>query len=174
MKADFVFGLEIKQWPETAESNKAKELIAYLNKKIPALKIEEDKQIATELYIDDKTSPHMFILVIEDPAFNINLATFDVISYNIDNYTNKNYRTEGVLVDDKYIMITVSGFANMETALEYYKNFRTDKIIRNPAGSGMVTFIIGKKNLEALNKDKNPERYRLFFNEKYISGEIRK
>jgi tetratricopeptide (TPR) repeat protein len=164
----------IRQWPETAESNKAKELIAYLNQKIPELKIEDDKKIATEIYIDDKTSPHIFVLIIKDPAFNINLATFDVISYNIDNYTNKNYRTEGMLVDDKYIMITVGGFTNTETALEYYKNFRTEKIVRNTTGSGMGTFIISKNNLESLNKDKNPERYQLFFNEKYNTGEIRK
>jgi hypothetical protein len=31
-----------------------------------------------------------------------------------------------------------------------------------------MTFIIGKKNLETLGKDKNPERYRLFFNGKYL------
>ena len=58
-----------------------------------------------------------FVLIITDPAFNINQATFDVISYNIDNYTNKNYRTEGLLVDNKYIMITVSGFSDYTQSL---------------------------------------------------------
>jgi hypothetical protein len=66
-------------------------------------------------------------------------------------------------------MITVSGFADMLAAMDYYKTFPTDKIIRNASGSAMITFIIGKTNLDALNKDKNPERYRLFFKEKYLS-----
>lgn len=164
----------IKLWPETPESMKAKELKDFLNQKMPELKVEEDKQIASEIYFYDKSSPHVFTLIIEDPAFPINLATFDVISYNIDNYTNKNFRTEGLIVDNKYIMITVSGFADIETALEYYKNFLTEKFVRNSTGSKMRTFIISKSNLETMNKDKNPERYWLFFNEKYLKGENRK
>jgi len=38
----------IKLWPGSQESGKALEIIAYLNQKIPELKVEEDKQIAAE------------------------------------------------------------------------------------------------------------------------------
>ena len=158
----------IKTWPEASESKKAGEIIAFLNQKIPDLKIEEDKEIAAELYLADTTANHVFVLIITDPAFNINLATFDVISYNIDNYTNKNYRTEGVLVDNKYIMITVSGFADYLQTLDYYHAFTTDQIVRNASGARMMTFIINAKNLAVLNKDKTPVRYQLFFMEKYL------
>jgi tetratricopeptide (TPR) repeat protein len=158
----------IKKWPETEESRKAEELITYLNQKLPELKVEEDKVIAAELYVADTTSVHVFVLIIADPAFNINQATFDVISYNIDNYTNSNYRTEGILVDNKYVMITVSGFNNYRKALDYYNTFRIELNVRNPKGSKMMSFIIGTENLKALNTDKNPERYQLFFLEKYV------
>ncbi|MEI8225419.1 MAG: tetratricopeptide repeat protein, partial [Bacteroidota bacterium] len=153
----------IKTWPETAESKKAQEIIAFLNQKIPELKIEEEKEIATELYIADTTVNHVFVLIVSDPAFNINLATFDIISYNIDNYTNKNYRTEGLIVDNKYIMISVSGFSDYAQTFDYYSAFRTDQIVRNPSGTKMMTFIISINNLKALNNDKNPGRYQLFF-----------
>lgn len=164
----------IKFWPGTRESQKASDIIAYLNQKIPELKVEEDKQIASEIYIDDSSSQHLFTLIIMNAAFNMNQAVFDVISYNIDNYANKNYRTEGALVDDKYIMITVSGFPDIITTMEYFKSFQTGKIVRNTSGSPMMTFIIGKNNMETLGKDKNPERYRLFFNEKYLNNESKK
>jgi tetratricopeptide (TPR) repeat protein len=164
----------IKLWPRTTESEKAAELIAYLNQKIPELKVEEDKQIAAELYVDDTTSLHVFTLIIMNASFNINQATFDVISYNIDNYTNNNYRSESALIDDKYIMITVSGFKDNSAAMEYFRAFKSDKVVRNPSSSQMMTFIIGKKNLETLGKDKNPERYRLFFNEKYLKPDVNK
>jgi hypothetical protein len=167
-------GKLIKLWPGTPETEKASEIIAYLNQKIPELKVEEEKQIASEIYIVADSTQHIFVLVIMNSSFNINQATFDVISYNIDNYTNKNYRTEGALIDDKYIMISVSGFADTATAMEYYKSFRVDRIVRNPSGSPMITFIIGKKNLETLSKDKNPERYRLFFSDKYLKPESNK
>ena len=158
----------IKQWPESEESKKAGEIIAYLNEKMPELKMEEEKVIAKELFIADTTASHVFVLIIADPGFNINLATFDVISYNIDNYTNNNYRTEGTLTEKKYIMITVSGFVSYSKAMDYYRNFRTETLIRNSSGSRMYTFVINNTNLEVLNEDKNPERYLLFFNENYL------
>jgi Tfp pilus assembly protein PilF len=164
----------IKLWPGTPESKKASEIIAFLNEKIPELKVEEDKQIASEIYIDDTSSQQVFALVIMNSSFNLNQAIFDVISYNIDNYANNNYRTEGILVDDKYIMINVTGFSDTNASMEYYRSFRTEKIVRNSSGSPMMTFIIGKNNLVTLGKDKNPERYRLFFNEKYLTKENKK
>ncbi len=158
----------VKTYPRTDESKKAEEIIAFLNQKVPELKVEEDKQIASEIYLADTTSNHVFMLIIPDPAFNINQATFDVISYNIDNYTNKNYRTEGILVDNKYIMITVSGFTNYRQSYDYYNSFQSEKLVRNSAGIKMMTFIISNENLKVLNKDKNPGRYQLFFTEKYL------
>jgi tetratricopeptide (TPR) repeat protein len=158
----------IKAWPESAESKKASELVAFLNKKVPELKVEEDKKIAAVLYVADTTENHRFVLIINDPKFNINLATFDVISYNIDNYTNKNYKTEGTLTDNKYIMITVSGFKNYTQANEYFNAFRIDQIVRNPSGTKMLTFTISDSNLKVLNTDKDPGRYQLFFQENHV------
>jgi tetratricopeptide (TPR) repeat protein len=158
----------IKAFPQSEESKKAEGIIDYLNQKLPELKVEEEKEIAQELFVADTTRPHVFALVITDPLFNINQANFDVISYNIDNYTNENYRTQGELVDNKYIIITVSGFKGYRKVLEYYSAFTTDKIVRNISGAKMFTFIISNDNLNVLNKDKNPERYRLFFLENYL------
>jgi len=163
----------VKGWPGSSESTKAGEIIAYLNQKLPELKVEEDKQIAAELYVQDTVSNQVFMLVIYDPAFNINLASFDVISHNIDNYTNKNYKTEGILVDNKYITITVSGFKDFTEAIGYYNSFNIEKLVRNSSKSKMYSFVIGKVNLDALSKDKNPERYLLYFREHY-PGDVKK
>ncbi len=158
----------IRLWPDSEESKKAGEIIAFINQEIPELKAEEEKEIAEELFVADTSLTHIFALVIENPAFNINQATFDVISYNIDNYTNLNYRTEGTLVNNKYIMITVSGFQNYSKILEYYTAFSTEKFVRNPSASKMYSFVISNDNLRVLNNDKKPERYFLFFEENYL------
>jgi hypothetical protein len=158
----------IKLWPETSESKKAAEIIEYLNQKIPELKVEEDKKIATEIYAVDTTANHAFALIITDPAFNINQASFDVISYNIDNFTNKNFRTEGTLVDNKFILITVSGFSDFKQAMDYYRAFKTEQLVRNPTNATMMIFIISNNNLNVLKNDKNPGRYQIFFNERYL------
>lgn len=158
----------VKTWPKTTESTKAQEIITFLNQKSPELKVEEDKVIAAELYKKDTTGTHVFALIITDAAFNVNQANFDVISYNIDNYTNKNYRTEGSLTSNKYIMITVSGFSNYTQAMDYYNKFNPEKNIRNSSGKKMMSFIISLENLQILNKDGNPARYLLFFTENYL------
>jgi hypothetical protein len=93
-----------------------------------------------------------------------------VISYNIDNYTNKNYRTDGILVDNKYIKITVSGFSNNSQAWDYYNSFKAEKVIRNTSGAQIMTFLINNSNVKNLDTDKNPERYYLFFKENYLTG----
>jgi len=157
-----------KRWPDTQEAKKAAEITSYLNQKMPELKIEEDRQIAQELYTADTTRIHVFALVIENPAFNINQATFDVISFNIDNYTNKNYKTEGNLINNKFFIITVSGFQDYSTALNYYNSFLVEKYVRNAVGAKMFSFIISDENLIILKNDKNPERYNIFFIEKYL------
>jgi len=157
-----------KKWPGTAESNRASEIIAYLNQKMPELKIEEDIKIATEIYVADTTSKHVFLLVITDPAFNMNQASFDVISYNIDNYTNKNFKTEAILVDNKFIQIAVSGFPDFTQAMNYYLAFKPESLVRNTTGARMMTFIISAGNLNAFSVDKNPERYLLFFKDNYL------
>lgn len=161
-------GILISTYPETPESTKAKELIGHINEEVPELKIEEEKIIAAEIYVADTTDTRTFVIVIKDPKFNINQATFDVISYNIDYYTNKNYRTEGALVENKYLQITVSGFRSFKAAIEYYQKFKSASPIRNGAGAEIITFIISPANLQKLSSDKNPDRYEIFFRENFL------
>jgi len=167
-------GSLIKKWPDTPESKKAREIIEYLNVKTPELKIEEEKEIAAELFVADTLKPHSFALVIFSNSFNLNQATFDIISYNIDNHTNKNYRTEGNLVDNNYLMITVSGFRRFRDAVDYFTSFDIAREIRNPAGVKIIKFLISNDNLRILNNDKNPERYQLFFVENYTGYILKK
>ncbi|HEX2970296.1 MAG TPA: tetratricopeptide repeat protein [Bacteroidales bacterium] len=154
-------------YPGTPESKKALELIAHINQQVPELKIEDERIAAAELYIADTTVSRTFVLIIPDPSFNLNQATFDVISYNIDYYTNKNFKTEGAFPDKKYIMVTVSGFQSFAQAMEYRRKFESAKPVRNPGGIKMVTFIIGGDNLSKFREDGDPERYDVFFRENF-------
>jgi len=161
----------IKTWPGTEEAKRAQELSEWLNQQMPELKVEEDKVIASEIFVADTTAPYSFMVIIMDRSFNINQASFDVISHNIDNFTDKNYRTEGLLVDNRYIRISVSGFAGNKAAWEYFDSFDSGTIIRNNTGARIMTFLINEANLRSLEEDKNPERYFLFFNENYLKGQ---
>jgi tetratricopeptide (TPR) repeat protein len=157
----------IKEFPGSEEATRASELMLALNKEMPELKIEEDRQIAAEIFYFEPDAQHLFVLLIENPAFNINQASFDVINYNIDNYTNRNFRAEGQLVDNRFIIITVGRFNSAADAREYYNNFKPLTIVRNSTANSTKTFIITPRNLDTFLADKDPERYMLFFREKY-------
>jgi len=163
----------LKNHPGTEEAKRAEELMAFIDNIQPELKVEEEKVIATELYTADHESPLIFVLTIMDPAFNINQASFDVISHNIDNYTNMNYRTEGMLTDNRYFMIKVTGFQGNQPAWEYYNASRDARFLRNPSGARIMTFLITPENLKVLETDRNPERYYIFFNENYLKRETK-
>jgi tetratricopeptide (TPR) repeat protein len=158
----------VETWPETPEAARAKELMGHINQQMPELKVEEDIAAAAEIYTTDTLAARTFALVVPDRSFNLNQATFDVISYNLDNYTNRNFRTEGTLVDNSFLLITVSGFRNFNEALRYLQKFDFTRPVRNPSGTTMMMFVIGDANLKTLLEDKNPERYQAFFRENFL------
>jgi hypothetical protein len=52
--------------------------------------------------------------------------------------------------------------------MDYYTKFKTGQFVRNLTGAKMMTFIISDDNLKVLKNDKEPERYMIFFKEKYL------
>jgi len=160
----------VKTCPGTEESKKALELIAFIERKAPEIKLEEDKKIAATLFVGDTTSLLTFCMVITDNKINVNQVSFDVISYNIDNYTNRNFRTDGNLTDNRYVIVYVSGFSDNTEAWDYYRAFSPDKVLRNPSAGGVMTFLISSGNRTILETEKNPERYVLFFRDNYLNG----
>lgn len=158
----------VKEYPSTDQAARARELMGALDQEKPELRVEEDRQIAAEIYFYEPEETHLFVVLIEDPGFNLNQATFDVINYNIDNYTNRNFRAEGQLVGNRFILMTVRGFTSTDDAMDYYRNFSTLRIVRNSTTSNTKSFIITPRNLETLRKDLDPPRYLLFFRENYL------
>ena len=155
-------------FPGSEEAGRASEMIAYLNKKVPGLKEEEEIQIAIQLYDTLDSSPYRFIIILKEAGLDMNRLTFDVINYNIDNYTDENYNTRGELVDNKYIRITVGTFEDITTAMEYYNNFQPSEILRSTGEGEILTFIISSSNFESFTADKDADRYYLFFRENYL------
>lgn len=158
----------VKQFPETPEAERASDLITYLNSEIPQLKIEEEQQIARELFSRDITGPHYFVAVIMNHNEDINRLTFDVINFNIDNYTSDNYSANGELIGNRFVMITVGTFPGREEATAYMNSFDPALIFGNHTSSRVITFIITPDNMSILKKENDPEKYNLFFLENYL------
>lgn len=155
-------------FPGSEEAGRASEMIAYLNRKVPELKAEEDLEKAVQRYDTLDTSPYRFIIILEDESLDMNRLTFDVINHNIDNYTEENFNTRGELVNNDYLMIAVGFFDKIGTAMEYYNNFDPATILRTTGSDEIFTFIISSSNYDRMLEDEDPGRYYLFFRENYL------
>lgn len=157
------------KYPETPEGKRAAEITAFLKREIPALQVAEDTRLAEELYETDTIQPHFVIVVAENIQANMNQMVFDVINYNLDNFTDKNYRTEGKAVDNEYILITVGTFENAAEAGRWLGAFDPAANIRGSENAAISLFAISRDNLEKLTTDKNISRYRIFYETAYRS-----
>jgi hypothetical protein len=157
------------KYPATPEGKRAAEITAYLKREIPALQIAEDTRIAEELYEADSTQPHFVLVVAENIQANMNQMVFDVINYNLDNFTDKNYRTEGKVVDNEYILISIGAFENAAEADKWLMAFDPLKNIRGAENAVISLYIISRDNLEKFTIDKNIARYRIFYETAYRS-----
>jgi len=155
------------KYPETPEGKRAAEITAFLKREIPALQVAEDTRIAEELYEADTAQTHYVIVIAENIQANMNQMVFDVINYNLDNYTDKNYRTEGKVVDNQYILISVGTFENAAGAAGWLGAFDPGANIRGAENANISLYAISRDNLEKLATDKNINRYRIFYETAY-------
>jgi tetratricopeptide (TPR) repeat protein len=153
----------VAKHPSTPEGKRASEIVALLKKEIPALQVAEDTHIAEELYKSDTLQPYFVIIVAENKAANMNQMVFDVINYNLDNYADKSYRTEGTVVDTGYILITVGTFKTAAEASGWLRAFNPSTTIREAGNAVISLYTINRDNLERLKEDKNITRYRIFY-----------
>ena len=157
----------VVKYPATPEGIRAKEIIAVLRSEIPEIRIAEDKKIAETLYAADSLQPHYVMIISENVTANLNQMVFDVINFNLDNFSDKNYRTEGTTIDTDFLMITVGTFNKLSEAEAYLKAFDPAREIRGSDGAKLSLFIINRDNLTKFRNDKNIVRYRIFYDNTY-------
>lgn len=157
----------IAKYPDTPEGKRAAEITDFLRKEIPAIKIAEDTRIAEEIYHADTLQPHYVIMIAANPRANMNQMVFDVINYNLDNYSGNNYRTEGTAVDGSYILITTGPFENAAEAAEWLRAFSPPEQIREAASASLTIYLISRDNLLKFKEDKDRNRYAIFYGKEY-------
>ena len=157
----------VHKYPSTDEGRRAAEIIEVLRKEMPAIKEAEDTRIAEEIYKADTLQPHYAVIIARNAQANMNQIVFDVINYNLDNYPQNNYSTEGAAVDRGYILITTGPFENASEAAAWLSTFDPSEIIRGAENANLLLFIISRDNLEKFREDKEIDRYMIFYGNNY-------
>jgi len=157
----------VARYPLTPEGARAAEIIEVLLREIPEMRIADDIKIAESLYLADTLQPHYILLVAANVSANLNQMVFDVINFNLDNFSDKNYRSEGTAVENKFLAITVGTFASTSDAMAYLRVFDPLKEIRGADEAQISVFVISRDNLPKFMDDRNIERYRIFYDKTY-------
>ena len=158
----------VARYPSTEEGRRAAEINDFLRKEMPAIKIAEDTRIAAEIYEADTLQPHYVMIIAGNFQANMNQMVFDVINYNLDNFADRNYRTEGTAVDQGYLLITTGPFENAREAGVWLNRFNPSETIRGAADAALTMYVISRDNLTKFREDKNIDRYSIFYGKEYL------
>lgn len=156
-----------ERYPKHELSENAQTLISYLTESRPevARKIETKK--AKEIYAVETNTPHFVLLTLPVKAKS-NQLTFNILGFNVDNYSEANLKTKKAKLTDEVMLVTVSPFKNAKQAKDYMDKLAAYPNLWKDVKQGNTTLsIISEGNYEKLLKNKEMAQYILFFNDTY-------
>jgi TolA-binding protein len=160
----------IKEYPKSEESTSAKDIIAFMDIEHPEVKEAEEKIIAKEIYKPVAENEKQFYAMVADPkkGGNQNQLVFNLINFNLDNFSNINLTVKAENFGAAYQIIIVKEFSNKAEALNYFDRATKDAGIMKDITSGVLySFLINESNLAVLKKEANASTYFKFFNANY-------
>lgn len=152
----------ISNYPKSDVSAYAKEIIAYLNVSSPETKQKEDLKVAEVIYLTEEKTTYYFALLVEKEE-DVNQLVFDIINFNLDNFSNEKLEINNEDFSKKYKIITVRSFADKDKAMNYYKAI-APTVVKNVKKQTKNTFIISPANYQTLQKQESFDSYQQFFN----------
>ncbi len=153
----------INQYPKDEVSTRAKEIIAYLNTYQPETKQQEDIKIAEVTYALEERTIYYVALVV-DKQEDVNQVVFDMINFNLDNYSNDKLELNNDNLGKNYKIVTIRTFADKDKAMAYFKAISAKpEVFRNVKGSTRNVFIISPANYQIMQKQETPDSYLQFF-----------
>ncbi|MDX2444776.1 MAG: hypothetical protein QNK30_13340 [Bacteroidales bacterium] len=161
----------VENSPDGQEKDRAKELIAFYNEEIPELKEEEEVKISVEIYKVTANEEHIVVFSIEDASVDANQLMFNIINYNLDNYSHAEFSTNLQDVGDKGSMISIRGVGKKKETTEYLIKILKDKSITDvTTGKKISTFVISESNLGVFLENKSVSVYLKFYGKNYLGN----
>lgn len=159
----------VEEYPNTDESKVANDILVAMDSQRPEVKERVDEIEAKEIYIPvADNEKHFFGVILGAKQANQNQLIFNLINYNLDNYSNANLNVKGEGLGEKSSLVIVSEFANKNEALNYYDAAINFENLYKDVGAGVLaTFVISETNLGILRKDASDSKYLKFFKLNY-------
>ncbi|WP_439482021.1 tetratricopeptide repeat protein [Cyclobacterium plantarum] len=132
---------------------------------------EEDPadSLSNSPYQENKGQTHIFILPMDaDLAENVGDLTAALESFHAENYPNQRLRTGTIAISRELSILIISPFPNAAKSMEYkdafLNSFNIDSLPEEIKNS---SFVISIENFQQLNKRKDIDEYRSFYENAY-------
>ena len=172
-KEAYIKGLQevVVRYPKTPEETKAKEIMRFLVGDATAfdnVNIDE----AEQMYDLENDGRHYVAVII----LSYDADVFDASKIAVSEYNKKYHGPENLQLgesvlskEEKTQLILIRSFDNKAKAMKYYDGVMTSKeTFLPPSIAGFEIFPITTKNYRKMVQDKSHNKYRAFFEKKYL------
>lgn len=154
-------------YPTHEVAERANEILAYIKRSDPVVKLETEKKEAEEIYTFDPEGPYYFGFIVKKDI-DLNQLKFEIINFNLDAFPNRTFDVTSENLDNNDVLILVQSLRNLENAWNYYNQVVTsENIMSLIQGTDFSRFVISPANSQKLIEDKVSNKYLLFFDKYY-------
>ncbi|MDR1153615.1 MAG: tetratricopeptide repeat protein [Bacteroidales bacterium] len=154
-------------YPESDIAAEAQNLIDFIDGKDPAMKQADRVERAKSMYAYSETGAYYFGWMV-DSKENINQLSFDVLNFNLDHFIDVKLEVVRNNIDDKHVLLMVTGFTDLQRAQGYYRTFVMEPGLMKNVKYEYSNFLISESNYAILEQDRKIEDYIEFFKKEYL------
>jgi len=161
----------IDKFPASEESARAHGIILHMDEKHPEIKQVQEQVIAQEIFKFNADTVHFFAITINSKEGNMNQLVFNIINYNLDNFSQASLNVKGETLNANTQIVLVKSFKNKNEATNYYKAIiKNQDIYKDIKTKKINIFLITPSNYATLMKEASDTRYLMFYNKNYAQN----
>ncbi|ELR69893.1 tetratricopeptide repeat domain protein [Fulvivirga imtechensis AK7] len=161
------------QLSEFIELHPDSDITPYAKQLLEASKnfLEKQRRLLGTEFVKYFQQEHYLVIVYESGK-KLTEAIYPLVTtFNDTEFPEADLKTSNLILNEQYAMTMVSGIADMQQAVTYYKKFLgADAISEKTQNSKFYKFVITKDNFNIFYQSKDLEAYLRFFNKNYTNG----
>ena len=158
--ADYATDTDLKE-----QARMMLDVLASKNKAVAAT----EATLEEEIYTAKIEGEQVFVMSLMRKELGGDEIKFRILSFNIDNFTEKNYNIELIDFDTQIRLITLNGIKTKAEAIAYYHTIvKATSISKGLKDNDFHFFAITKANFVTLSADKDIKKYLRFFTKNYF------
>ena len=161
----------VTRYPDSEVKPLAQNIIDRLTKKSKLTDSDNSDSLISKdnmAYKLNADATHFYVIIVQIKNVNINTLKNQISDFDTQYFSLIKLNISNVYLDDKRQMITVSNFENKKKAMEYFSSLKANAtFISNLKPADYKHFLISVENYTTFFKNKDVDKYMLFFNKNY-------